>query len=125
MVDAKFVGVNIRNNGGPGVIQVGSNLKFEAHGGEISGNQGPGLVQREHTLVEKLGLPTQTDPKELAELLKVLLPLPDGERQAKVAESGLFNKIKTYALDSTTLLSNITSLASNPQIQQIIQALSA
>ncbi|WP_332846396.1 hypothetical protein [Pseudomonas lactucae] len=124
MSSIKMYGTNVRGNGGPGIVQIGSNLKFESHGGDISNNLGPGLIQREHSLVEKLGLPAETDPKELAELLKILLPLPNEARRAKVAESGLFNKIKAFALDSSTLMSNITTVASNPQVQQIIQALS-
>jgi len=118
-------GAVLSGNAGGGILQVGEGGIIEAEGAMIIGNGGPAVTQREATLMEKLGLPNETDPKELAELLKLLLSIPEGNREAVVEQSSLLAKLKAYAIDGTTVASNIASLASDPHVQQLIQLLSS
>ena len=110
-------------NGGNGITIIGDG-KVNARGAVIAHNGGDAVFQRDATLVEKLGLPAETDPKELALLLALLIDKPAADRVEVVKASGLFGKIKALVLDGTTLANNIAGLASNPNVSQWIQMLS-
>lgn len=116
--------VEITDNKGNGLEVVGDAI-VEGKGLIIARNGGSGVINREASLVEKLGLPAQTDPKELAQLITLLLTLPAEQRPAAVQNSGLFAKLKSLVVDGSTLANNIAGLASNPNVVQWIQMLSA
>jgi hypothetical protein len=116
-------GAVISGNGGDGILIIGDPT-VEAKGAHIIGNAGSGVVHRQYSPIEGLGIEFRIDPKELAKLLEVLRLMPDHVRQAAVEKSEFPSKIKSFGLDASTFINNIVSLASNPKVAEWIQLLS-
>lgn len=110
-------------NGGDGV-RIEGDVDFEVGSLETSGNGGQGINVIKHAgVMQQLGLPKETDPKELAALLLALRNSAPEKQSAVVKGNSLFKKFSNGALNTTTLISNLINIASSPQGLQLIATL--
>jgi hypothetical protein len=117
-------GLVCNNNGGDG-IRIEGDVPLDAKDIRAEGNGGQGLnIIRHAGLLEQLGLPKETDPHALAELLKLLQSVPSGGREQVVRSSSILQKLGRFSVDASTLVSNIVSLSTNPAVLEIIRRLS-
>lgn len=111
------------NNGGDGV-RIEGNVHLDAEDIYTFGNGGQGInIIRHAGLLEQLGLPKETDPVALANLLKTLQDVPLAEREVAVRKSGILPKIGTFAVDCSSFISNLLSIAGSPAVQTVIHQL--
>lgn len=111
------------NNGGDGV-RIEGDVHLDAEDIHTFGNGGQGInIIRHAGLLEQLGLPKETDPVALANLLKMLQNVPVAEREAAVLESGILQKIGKVAVDCSSFISDVLSIAGNPAVHTVIQQL--
>ena len=121
----RMKGVVASNNGGDG-IRIEGDEHIDAEDIHTFGNGGQGInIIRHAGLLEQLGLPKETDPVALANLLAALQNIPVPEREAAVVQSGILQKIGKVAVDGSTFISNILSIAGNPAVAGVIQQLSS
>ena len=117
-------GAVITGNGQGGVLVVGDDV-VSLRGAIITGNGGVGLEQRSASLVEQLGFPSETDPRDLAEFLILINSTPPDERAAVAQQSRFLAKLRTFGLAATAFTNNVLSIASNPAIIGWIKQLSS
>ena len=111
------------DNGGDG-IRIEGDVHLDAKDIRTSGNGGQGINIIKHAdLLETFGLPKETDPVALANLLIALQGIPTPERKAAAVQSGILQKIGKVAVDGSTFISNVLSIAGNPAVAGIIQQL--
>jgi hypothetical protein len=111
------------NNGGDGV-RIEGDVHLDAEDIHTFGNGGQGInIIRHAGLLEQLGLPKETDPVALAKLLTTLQNVPAAEKEAAVLQSGILQRIGKVAVDGSTFISNVLSIAGNPAVHTIIQQL--
>lgn len=112
------------NNGGDG-IRIEGDVHLDAEDIRTEGNGGQGVNIIRHTgLLEQMGLPKDTDPQALAELLKMLQGIPSSDREHAVQSSGILQKLGRFSVDASTMVSNIVSISTNPAVVEIIRSLS-
>lgn len=112
------------NNGRDG-IRIEGDADVHLEDVQTSGNGRHGInVLRHAGLLETLGLPKETDPKDLANLLKSLQNHPAADREDVVQQSGILQRIGKVAVDGSTFISNILSIAANPNVHEVIKRLS-
>ena len=87
------------------------------------GNKGSGINFAPRSIAEELGIPLNTDPKELAELLVKLQHAPIERRQSIIEESSLFQSWKTRGLDALGYATNIAALCDSSTVVQLAQPL--
>lgn len=119
-----FIGGNISKNGGDGVRVVGEAPEMNFVGTTIEDNGGQGVNVMQHApLLEKLGFPHDTPPKEVAELLSQLVGAT-GPRIVEIEKgNGLLQRLSTTGLNTTTLMANLVTIAATPMAQGLIQQL--
>ncbi|WP_024597876.1 hypothetical protein [Pseudoalteromonas sp. TAE56] len=119
----KLNGVTSVGNGGDG-IRIEGDVELEGNNIHTANNGGQGINIIKHAgLMKQFGLPTDTDPKELAELLIAVRNAPNEEKQKVIENNSLWGKFSVGALNSTTLISNLINIASNPQTMQVVASL--
>ncbi|KKD01375.1 hypothetical protein [Photobacterium halotolerans] len=111
-------------NGGDGVRVEGDvDLDIGGIRAERNGGQGVNIIKHA-SIMDRFGLPRDTDPKELAALLvKIQAGQTQQEKEAVVKRSSLWGKFKVGALSSTTLMANLIAISTNPQVTEIIKKL--
>jgi hypothetical protein len=118
-----LIGCKSFGNGGDG-LRIEGDVQANVIGFEAFNNGGQGINIIKHAgLLEQLGLPKETDPKELAELLTLLTNSPQAERARIVQSSGLFKTLVGLGMEGVTLLANLSTIAASPQAQTIISNL--
>jgi hypothetical protein len=118
----KIIGGNISGNGGDG-IRIEGDVDLEASGVNIENNGGRGVNIIKHAgIMQQFGLPVDTDPGELANLLIAIKSAPS-EKSKVITESNLWGKFSTGVLNSTTLVSNLINFTNSPQCMQLIATL--
>jgi hypothetical protein len=112
-------------NGGDGIrIEGDVDVDIQADELNVSGNGGHGINVIKHAgIMQQFGLPKETDPKELCDLLTKLLSAQHQDKPSVIKESSLFSKFSIGALNTTTLISNLINISNNPQVLQIIATL--
>lgn len=107
-------------NAGDG-LRIEGDVDFVAGEVQAEGNRGRGVAVINHApLMEQFGFPKETDPIELAKALQMLQNVPAEKRADTARESGMLERLWKGAIDTTTLLNNLVSLASNPSVQDFI-----
>lgn len=110
-------------NGGDGV-RIEGDVDFEVDLLKTSGNGGQGINVIKHAgIMQQFGLPKETNPQELANLLLAIRNSVPEKQSEVVKESSLFSKFAIAALNTTTLISNLINIASSPQGLQLIATL--
>lgn len=99
-VDAKIIGSSATDVGGNG---------FNISGGE--------------DVRERLGLPRESDPLLLAELLETLTRYPSNNHQIIVEESSFLKDLKNHTVDLTGIIANVLTIASYTALPAIINQL--
>ena len=117
--------VTSSNNGGDGV-RIEGDIDVDIDGLVTEGNGGEGLNITQHqSVIEQLGLPKDTDPMLLAELLnKLQEPASNEQKETIIVRSRLGQFLREQGINITTIAANLLTIASNPSVQQLIQALS-
>lgn len=83
------------------------------------------LVALKHApIMSQFGLPSDTDPKQLARLLDELRRTDMNERQVVVHRSGLLDAMLKKGQDITNVANGIAAFASTPAVQSLIAQLS-
>lgn len=119
----RIKGLVARNNGGDG-IRIEGDVQLDAEDIWAEGNGGQGVnILRHAPFLEQLGLPKETDPQALAELLLALQGTPVPKRQEVVRSSGMLQRLGRGAFDLSTVVNNIVSISTNPAIQEIVKRL--
>ncbi|MEZ9351599.1 hypothetical protein AB4182_08545 [Vibrio splendidus] len=100
-----------------------TDLKVDEIHAVDNGGDGFNVIDTDN-LLDKLGLPQDTNLQELSELLNILRTIESKEEQFEIVKnSSFFDQISSAVLNSTTLVANIVTAASIPQVQQIISNL--
>jgi hypothetical protein len=121
----KIRGLVSSGNGGDG-IRIEGDVHLDAEDVVTEGNGGQGInIIRHAGLLDQLGLPKETDPKALADLLASLRGVPPHAREKVIRESGLLSKLGRGVVDVSTVVNNIVSIAANPVVADIIRRLSS
>ena len=116
-------GLVAKNNGGDGV-RIEGHAEVDAEDVKTEGNGGQGVVILRHApLMSQLGLPPDTDPEALAEVLQMLQHVAPEKREEAVRSSGVIARLWKGAADITTLANNVVSIASNTSVQSVIAQL--
>ena len=106
---------------GIGAVAEGDNAHIDAQGANFS-NCGIGAMATNTSVLNGLGFPAGTDPKEIAQLLTCLSLLPKESRPQAAKESGLFKGL-TAAADVTTILGNVLTAVSNQMFMNLVKQL--
>lgn len=118
-------GCSADNNDKGGVWIEGTDVELHMKNTTLNGNGGAGLrVLPFAPTMGELGLPSDTDPKEILQLLCALRDSDQKQHQAIVAKSDLINKAAGLGKDITSIISSITTIASTPALQLLIAKLS-
>lgn len=116
---------SITGNGGHGLYISGEH-EIDLEGTTIADNGGDGIhLAQPVSLMQALGLPPDTNPGELAELLQALQMAPQAQRQVVAESSGLIQRWGTRGLNASTLVTNILTIAGSPIVQETIRRLLA
>jgi hypothetical protein len=117
---------NANNNGCDGIhIEGGGNMDMDIEVINAVGNGGQGINIIKHaSILEELGLPKETNPQALAELLQQLQSVPPEDRQQIVKKSRLMAQLAKFALESSTIIANVITIASSPSVIGLIENLS-
>ncbi|EGQ9235439.1 hypothetical protein [Vibrio alginolyticus] len=119
----KLSGVRAVGNGGDG-IRIEGDVDLEANDIYTANNGGQGINILKHAgIMQQFGLPKDTDPKELADLLLSIRNAPANEKTDAIKGSSLWGKFAIGALNTTTLISNLINIAGSPQAMQLISTL--
>ncbi len=87
-------------------------------------NGGEGVVVRDTPcILEALGLPKDTNPKDLANLILQVQNESEQNRERIIKNSSLFSKILPNSISTTALISNVLNIANHPQFQAIVDQL--
>lgn len=123
----KIIMTNVRssNNGRDGV-RIEGDVDVEIDGLVTEGNGGEGLsIIQPQSLIEQLGIPKDTDPTLVVELLnKLQEPASNEQKEKIILRSRLGQFFRKQGVNITTITANLLTIASNPSVQQVIQALS-
>jgi hypothetical protein len=118
------IGKIVASENGQDGVRVEGNVQLSIGDLHTERNGGQGLnIRAPAPLLEKLGLPKDIDPLELAQLLQSLQSLPMESRTRAVEQSGLLAKAGRVVVDSSTLIANVIAIASNPNVSTIIKLL--
>jgi hypothetical protein len=125
MAKITLINVTSTNNGGDGV-RIEGNINVDVNGLITHGNGGKGLnIIQSFSLMEELGMPKNTDPLLIVELLtKLQKPATDIEKEKIITRSGLGQFLKKQGINMTTITANLLSIAGSQGVQQVIQSLS-
>lgn len=100
------------------------NVDVEAEGCVAARNGGQGFnVLPKAPLMEELGLPADTDPAKLAEVLRALQGIPKEQQVAEAEKRGFKQTLFGVLKEGPAYLNNVLQLANSPQVQQYIQML--
>ena len=117
------VGNTVSNCGSDG-IRIEGFLNAQVEGNNVSNVGGSGVVILRHgTWMRSNGLPPQTDPIDLAELLERLQGKNPDVQEATVKESGFLKRLSGASINVTHLVSSVLTIAGSPQVQSIIDML--
>jgi hypothetical protein len=106
------------------LVDSGFNIDMEVEGSNFSNNGENGLhLKRDVSLIEQLGLPEDTNPRELAELLRALNEMHPARRQSAVESSGLVRRWAERGLNVASLGANIVTMAGGGNVLGLIKAL--
>jgi len=113
-MDIKITNIVANNNGGDGV-RIEGNIDVEIDGLTAEGNGGQGLnIIQPQTIFDKLGLPTDTDPALLAELLaKLQTENSIEEKEKTIVSSRLGQFLRKHGINITTIAANLLSIAAS------------
>ncbi|WP_282287361.1 hypothetical protein [Pseudomonas sp. PS02302] len=107
-------------------FRVTGEVNAEFDGCVSVGNGGQGFnILPKAPLMEKLGLPADTDPTKLAEILRALQGIPKAEQAAEAEKRGFKQILFGVLKEGPAYLNNVLQLANSPQVQQLIQMLSS
>jgi hypothetical protein len=116
-------GLIANNNGGDG-IRIEGDVDLDAEDVRAEGNEGQGVaIFRYAPLMSQLGLPRETDPAALAEVLQMLQHVAPQSREEAVRSSGAIARLWKGSVDASSLVNNVVSIASNPAVQNVIAQL--
>lgn len=119
----KIIG-NIAVGNGRNGISLNSGDDVELIGNIIKDSRYDAVrVYPQSSIMQQLGLPEDTDPRELAQLLDTLRNLPEGSRQAEVGRSGLFQRWATAGMNVISLGANLVTVAGAANVQELIKKL--
>jgi hypothetical protein len=117
-------GLRSFNNGGDG-LRIEGDVHVVAEDILTKDNRGHGVQLLRHApLMEKIGLPKETDPQLLSAVLQKLQQVPTDAGEETVRRSGLLEKFGKIVVDSSTFISNVLSISANPNVAEIIKHLS-
>jgi hypothetical protein len=114
-----------RNSGKDGINISGfSDGDFVIRNNDVSdaGRNGIGIYPAAPLMVQ-LGLPDDTDPRDLAELLQRLQGLPPTEREHTAESSGLLQLWATRGLNTASLAANLVTIAGGGSLSSLIAIL--
>ena len=120
-------GVDVSNNGRDGIrLTCGGGEDITIRNITANNNGGMGLnIKRKYCAYEALGLPKDISKDLIRKVLEEIHNKKNGDTQeAIVKRSGLFSLITKAGLNTSTFLSNLSTVASTPQIQNLIISLS-
>lgn len=117
--------VTCTNNGGDGV-RIEGDIDVDINGLVAHGNGGKGLnIVQPRSLMEQIGLPPETDPLLVAEVLRKLQkPGEPDDKHRTIVQSRLGQFLREQSVNMTTIVANLLTIATNPGVQQIIADLS-
>lgn len=116
-------GITATGNGGDG-IRIEGDVDLDADNIYTANNGGQGLNIIGHaSIMEQFGLPKETDPKVLAQLLLAIRSAPENEKQSVVKNSSLWGKFSIGAINTTTFVSNLIAIANSPQAMAVVARL--
>lgn len=87
-----------------------------------------GVVTRDKpTLISQIGLPENTPPNVLIEVLETLRSMETSteKEKANVVKDSIIAPYLAVAADATTVISNLIQISSSPIVMQVITALSS
>ena len=118
----KIRGFQAISNAGSG-IYINGDVELDAENIYTERNGGDGLtINKPLSLIEKLGLPKETNPKELGELLTQLQGKNKDEATEIIKESDLLKGLSGVA-DVSDIASLIFAISTNPNVQSLIENL--
>lgn len=114
----KITNITTKNNGRDGV-RIEGDIDVEIDGLTAEGNGGQGLnIIKPQTILDQLGLPTDTDPALLAELLAKLKTANSIEEKEKtIVSSRLGQFLRKHGINITTITANLLSIAASNNVQ--------
>ncbi|MFU1552475.1 hypothetical protein ACM3N8_01755 [Aeromonas sp. A04] len=119
----KIIGGNFSGNGRDGIrVEGAGDIEISHVTAEGNGGQGINIIQH-GSIMQRFGLPIDTDPKELANLLIAIRSVPENKKESVIKDSNLWGKFGVGALNTSTLISNLISIATNPQTLQMVTTL--
>lgn len=110
----KLINIKANNNGLDGV-HIEGNVDVEIDGLTAEGNKGKGLsITQPQTIFNKLGLPADTDPVLLTELLtKLQKANSTEEKEETIVSSRLGQFLRKHGINITTIAANLLSIAAS------------
>ena len=110
------------NNGRDGFRIERDDVRISNCSARGNGGQGFNII-RSQSVLEQIGLPSDTDPREVAHLLTLLRTKPADQKQDFLENNGIFQHLKSFVMDTTTLAANLITISADPRINAIVQAL--
>ena len=118
----KIRGFRSIGNAGSGMFVSGDvELDAEDIYTEANGMDGLTIIQPQ-TLVEKLGLPKEVDPKQLGELLSQIQNKNEFEAKEIISNSSFLTKLAGTA-NLADIASLVFAISTNPDVHKIIERL--
>lgn len=116
-------GCGASGNKGDGVRVVGDvNLNLDNFQSNNNEGHGYNFITVE-ALVAQLGLPKESDPQMIKDVLERLLAERDLEPREVIENSGLFATITAAGADISTIAANFSSILANPSLQDYLRIL--
>lgn len=110
------------SNSGDGFRVEGQDIELEGVISYANSGRGFNLVESKTSLMKDLGLPENTDPKTLAELLAQLQGKNSSEAIEVIEKSEFVEKLEGVK-DTSILTVNLLTLATHPSVHQLIHRL--
>lgn len=116
---------NFSNNGSDGIRNENPHTVFNMTRVSATGNGGQGFnnILNLGNFIESLGLPKETDPTELANILRSLQDIDPPKRAAIVSGSVILSKLGNTTLNASTIIANILTIAASPTVTATIKRL--
>jgi hypothetical protein len=118
-------GVEVSYNDGHGVDAPPSAEIDELHirNSVIRGNKGSGIRLGKESITEVIGIPHDTDLRQLTELLVQLRAAPVAERQVIIEQSTLFQTWVERGINTAGLAANLATLCDSATVSGLLTPL--